>query len=148
MHKVSGWHRLFALAIAIWLIVVAIYAISSLPSAEEERRSRLSVLAYLTPQPFDEGDKVRQDCSPFLRSNELETYKECSRLIYEQGKHFRDQWRERESRTVSEVERDIQGLQALHLAKATGVWLLGSAVLVALGLAVAWVRRGFKQNGA
>lgn len=145
LRRLNGWQRLWVLATILYLGPVCVVAIDSFPKARDYTRTRVddsieAVGRYMetttTGYTFEGAYAVRQKYYGDLSDDEI-----IDRISTKfKGKVDL-------SRIELEYLRKLDGLrgeQAKILGYALMWWLIPSLSLYLLGLAVAWVIRGFR----
>ncbi|MES2954140.1 MAG: hypothetical protein V4711_01730 [Pseudomonadota bacterium] len=118
---------------------------------EYRESQRLNSKTWL--QTFDDRIKgIELHCRKLARVGEddlnLVKHRECrdaNKLDYERAQ---EQKRERASELIQNEERyvldELPKRQAFSVATGAALWLIPCIILYAIGLAVAWVKRGFQ----
>ena len=152
--QLNGWQRLWLLAAAIWLPVTVTLAVWTFPT-EAESRAHWSSYSGSTLQSYtDRMNEVTEHCKSFARSEDVsesfakhKTCWEANKPSYENASlQRRDRMVELHEEGERQISEQLPKDQALAVAKALGLWLIPSFLLYALGLGIAWVRRGFGHD--
>jgi hypothetical protein len=149
LKRSNGWQRLWLVASALWVIVVLWYAIPEFATEArwmETARQR----AYARQGEFQRGnEQTYRTCLSLNAKLGDDMQSECSSYSPDK-QHFKEQIQfvyDNEIRSAQEsVSRDLIGTQLIELVAYAGVWAISSIALYALGLLIAWIRRGFRNS--
>jgi hypothetical protein len=153
--KLGGWLRLWILLSVLYLILVGIVVVMSLPKAEDISHSQ----AFYNKLPPDMKKKLLgNENSEQYRDDKSELLKEASRrkLITEvemPNGHimvFRSDLPREEMEAISReywktVESEATNKRIKYIGMAFVWWLIPVAGLYGLGWSVGWVYKGFKK---
>lgn len=149
--KLGGWQRLWVVVAVLYLLVVAGVTWSTWPASvsheytlysriPSEARTRIlnSHVKAENEQAFIQDARTAKDAElvEMLNSHILVFRKDLPRAEAEAS--ARAYW--------AEVEHVAKENRVAHLAQAIAWWAIPLALIYALGLAVRWTYRGFKQS--
>jgi len=148
----NGWQRLWLVLCVLWFIAATAWTASTFPTEAEYRDSQRS-LSKNWLQTFDSRMKeIEVHCRKLARVGDDDLdflkYRECREANKTDYEQVQAQKREKSFELIQEEERYVQDelskRQAIFIATGAALWLISCVVLYAIGLAVAWVRRGFR----
>lgn len=155
MQGANGWQRLWLLLISLWLFGAA--AIVSFDFPTHARLLELSLMRadeiLFSVLALEDPQRIKAQCDrkfPFAMPDTpaMVDYVGCLKENhYEAAQRM---YREERDRLQKRMEQQVDEALPLEQLKAVGMglllWLVPGFASYALGLAIAWVRRGFQRD--
>ncbi len=132
-NELNGWQRMWVLSAVLWLIVVTIFSITSIPSKFE--------LAPISPYASQTEKTVRHLSAEIVDLTDKEVSKLIPTLTTEEKKLLADVIAETK-KIRNEHLRDV----FVHICISLLFWTIPSILIYLFGFSVAWVLQGFKKK--
>lgn len=144
--SLNGWQRAWLLLAAVGLVGVLACAYQTFPTLERQRGRVYEVSAHRSVEINAAREEAMQNCFKLLQTRDAAAFPECSRIATEAEIHRNRQRAEARDSALATVEEQALSAQVFWIARVGGTWLISSLGLYALGVAIGWVRNGFKRD--
>lgn len=149
--RLNGWQRLWIVLAVVWLIGASAFAVMQFPT-EQKWRAAWRLHTYERTKELQQPvAEIEEHCrKSSSEANYILDFSKCmdaSRLQYQNAKtHYKDQTKWLYDEGERRVGEDLPREQLKTIGFSIALWIVPLLALYALGLGVAWVRKGFSRG--
>jgi hypothetical protein len=155
LSRLTGWQRLWIVLAALWIPGCIALLWNEYPRAEPWRqafmnqRLRMAESDREVAQAFLARQCQTGDKYDLISPQRVAEYQKCMQGRKGEQEALIGRYIKAKAAAAEEAEQSVReklpGAQGRVIAKGVALWLVPLISLYALGLALAWVRRGFRQ---